>query len=276
MLAHKTIGFIGAGSMAEAILEGLITEKKVKPHQVSMVNRQNRTRIKEICQKYGLDWTKQSEENVAGAEIVILAVKPKDTVEVLKKWGERLQDGQILISAVAGITTEFIDNYLQNRVSVMRVMPNTSCRVGRSATAMSKGSRATREAVEITREIFSTIGLVVMVEEALMDAVTGLSGSGPAYIYTMTEAMESAGVSAGLDPETARILTVQTLLGAAYMLMESGKNARQLCEEVTSPGGTTMAGLQALRDYRFDEAVKAAVLKAAKRAGELGKQHASY
>lgn len=276
MLAHKTIGFIGAGSMAEAILEGLITEKKVKPHQVSMVNRQNRTRIKEICQKYGLDWTKQSEENVAGAEIVILAVKPKDAAGVLRKWGERLQDGQILISAVAGITTEFIDNYLQNRVSVMRVMPNTSCRVGRSATAMSKGSRATREAVEITREIFSTIGLVVMVEEALMDAVTGLSGSGPAYIYTMTEAMESAGVSAGLDPETARILTVQTLLGAAHMLMESGKNARQLCEEVTSPGGTTMAGLQALRDYRFDEAVKAAVLKAAKRAGELGKQHASY
>ena len=276
MLEQKTIGFIGAGSMAEAILEGLITEKKVKPHQVSMVNRQNRARIKEICQKYGLDGERQNEENVTGAEIVILAVKPKDAAGVLRKWGERLQDGQILISVVAGITTEFIENYIQNRVSVMRVMPNTSCRVGRSATAMSKGSRATREAVEITREIFSTIGLVVTVEEALMDAVTGLSGSGPAYIYTMTEAMESAGVSAGLDPETARILTLQTLLGAAHMLMESGKDARQLCEEVTSPGGTTMAGLQALRDYRFDEAVKAAVLKAAKRAGELGKQHASF
>lgn len=275
MLENKTIGFIGAGSMAEAILGGLITKNKVKPGQVSMVNRENQMRLKEICQRYGLDLNRQKEEIVAHADIVILAVKPKDVIDVLRKWGKSFQEGQILISVAAGIPTELIENYIQNQVSVLRVMPNTSCRVGLSATAMSKGSRATREAVEITRLIFSTIGLVIVVEETLMDAVTGLSGSGPAYIYYMMEAMESAGVSAGLNGETARMLTVQTLLGAVHMLLHSGKDAKELRQEVTSPGGTTMAGLQALSDYRVDEAVKAAVLKAKERASELGRQYAS-
>ena len=275
MLESKTIGFIGAGSMAEAILGGLITENKVKPHQVCIVNRENHVRLKELCQRYGLDLSKQKEENVADADIVILAVKPKDMIDVLQKWGRCLKDGQILISVAAGIPTELIENYIQNKVSVLRVMPNTSCHVGLSATAMSQGSRATRQAVEITRQIFSTIGLVIVVEEALMDAVTGLSGSGPAYIYYLVEALESAGVSAGLNKKTARMLTVQTLLGAAHMLLESGKDAKELRQEVTSPGGTTMAGLQALSDYRVDEAVKIAVLKAKERADELGKQYAS-
>ncbi|MGA8943488.1 MAG: pyrroline-5-carboxylate reductase [Thermoactinomyces sp.] len=275
MLKNKSIGFIGAGSMAEAILKGLLTGKLVNPENVFMVNRQNQIRLNELSQRYGLNLNRQKDDYVARADIVILAVKPKDVIEVLQKWGNRLQNGQIFISVAAGISTELIENYIQNEVSVVRVMPNTSCAVGLSATAISAGKRATDHAIEATREIFSRIGSVVLVNEALMDTVTGLSGSGPAYIYYLVEALESAGVSAGLHPQTARLLTVQTLLGAAQMLLQSGKDASELRKEVTSPGGTTMAGLKALKEYQVDEAMKMAVFRARDRAGQLGKQLAS-
>lgn len=275
MLKNKTIGFIGAGSMAEAIVKGLLSGEMVNPENVFLVNRNDQIRLNGISQRYGLTLNRQTDEYVAQADIVILAVKPKDITEVLQKWRKRLQNRQILISVVAGISTELIENYIQNEVSVVRVMPNTSCAVGLSATAISAGKRATNNAIELAREIFSSIGSVVLVNESMMDTVTGLSGSGPAYIYYLVEALESAGVSAGLHPQTAKLLTVQTLLGAAQMLLKSGKDASQLRKEVTSPGGTTMAGLKALKEYQVDEAMKVAVFKAKERAGQLGKQLAS-
>ncbi|MBA4601081.1 pyrroline-5-carboxylate reductase [Thermoactinomyces mirandus] len=275
MLKNKTIGFIGAGSMAEAILKGLLSKNMVNPENVFLINRKDQSRLSEISQKYGLILGRQKAEYIAGADIIILAVKPKDVTEVLQRWGNRLQDGQIFISVVAGISTELLENYIQNRVSVVRVMPNTSCAVGLSATAISGGKRATNRAIDVTCEIFSSIGSVVLVNESMMDTVTGLSGSGPAYIYYMVEALESAGVSAGLHPQTARLLTVQTLLGAAQMLLKTGKDASELRKEVTSPGGTTMAGLKALKEYQVAEAMKVAVFKAKERANELGKQLAS-
>jgi pyrroline-5-carboxylate reductase len=151
-------------------------------------------------------------------------------------------------------------------------MPNTSCAVGLSATAICSGRYVRPEQLEIARRIFLSIGSVVVVEESLMDAVTGLSGSGPAYVYYIVEALEAAGISAGLSPETARALTIQTLLGAAQMLVKTGKAADELRREVTSPGGTTMAGLEVLNQYQLDEAVKKAVLRAKQRSMEMGRQ----
>jgi pyrroline-5-carboxylate reductase len=272
MLKDRTIGFIGAGSMAEAILAGLLQQKEVSPKNISMINREDQERLKELTEKYQLDETKQRIETVAKSDILILAVKPKDVPEVLQNWGHLFFEHQLLLSVAAGISTSLIEQHVNERMAVIRVMPNTSCAVGLSATAICPGSRVSPEQLEVARRIFRSIGYVIVVEESLMDAVTGLSGSGPAYVYYLAEALEAAGISAGLSPETSRALTVQTLLGAAQMLLKTGKAAEELRREVTSPGGTTMAGLEVLDQYQLDEAIKKAVLKAKARSSEMGQQ----
>jgi pyrroline-5-carboxylate reductase len=272
MLRECAIGFIGAGAMAEAILEGLLKRREITSSQVSMVNRGDRDRMSTLVKRYGLEAAKQTIDHVALADVVILAVKPKDAEEALTFWQNRLRPGQLLISVVAGITTQTIEEFVHNRVAVVRAMPNTSCAVGLSATALCGGRAVTEQQFAMAERIFMSVGSVVRVDESAMDAVTGLSGSGPAYIYYMAEALQTAGMHAGLPAETARQLTVQTLLGAAHMLMESGKEAEQLRREVTSPGGTTMAGLEVLRRFDVAEAMKMAVLRAKERAGEMGKR----
>lgn len=258
--------------MAEAILEGLLKRREITSSQVSMVNRGDRDRMSTLVKRYGLEAAKQTIDHVALADVVILAVKPKDAEEALTFWQNRLRPGQLLISVVAGITTQTIEEFVHNRVAVVRAMPNTSCTVGLSATALCGGRAVTEQQFAMAERIFMSVGSVVRVDESAMDAVTGLSGSGPAYIYYMAEALQTAGMHAGLPAETARQLTVQTLLGAAHMLMESGKEAEQLRREVTSPGGTTMAGLEVLRRFDVAEAMKMAVLRAKERAGEMGKR----
>jgi pyrroline-5-carboxylate reductase len=272
MLDRKRIGFVGAGSMAEAILAGLLSKGEVKPENIAMVNRLNKDRLHTLCRAWGLDEKNLSADRVIGSDVVILAVKPKDLPEVLQKWGDRFTEGQTLVSVAAGVSTSWIEEHLSGRVAVIRSMPNTSCAVGLSATALARGRWVSREDMEIARRIFQSIGEVIEVDEEAMDAVTVLSGSGPAYVYYLAEALESAGVTAGLSPETARALTIQTLLGAAHMLMETGKPASLLRRQVTSPGGTTMAGLEVLGRYRFAEAVQEAVLRAKERSCEMGQK----
>jgi pyrroline-5-carboxylate reductase len=213
---------------------------------------------------------KQTIGHVAQADIVILAVKPKDVLEALSEWRSRLGREQLFISVVAGISTETITQALGGRIAVVRAMPNTSCAVGLSATALCGGNGVAEGQLSMAERIFKSIGSVIRVDEGAMDAVTGLSGSGPAYFYYMVEALQAAGVQAGLSAETARQLTVQTLLGAAHMLVETGKEAGQLRHEVTSPGGTTMAGLEILRQCEVAEAMKRAVLRAKERSIEMG------
>lgn len=275
MLKGKKIGWIGAGAMAESILAGLIEKGEVNTRHICLVNKQDEERLQELSRRYELDPNNHRREQILQSDIVILAVKPKDMAEVLKTWGSQFRQGQLIVSVVAGISTNVIENACKEKVAVIRVMPNTSCAVGLSATALCSGRWVKEEDLEIARHIFSVIGSVMVVKEEMMDAVTGLSGSGPAYFYYMVEALESAGIHAGLTPETARDLTVQTLLGAAHMLIQTGKEASELRNEVTSPGGTTMAGLEVLNQYRFNEAVIQAVLKAKERSKEMGKQFAS-
>jgi pyrroline-5-carboxylate reductase len=263
--------FIGAGSMAEAILCGLLENTDTRPHQIRVINRTNTDRLRELEQRYQLLTANDKEETIRQAKQVILAVKPKDMADAIQQWGSCIHSGQTVISVAAGIPTSFIESLLPQPTAVIRAMPNTSSMIGRSATALCKGQYAQEADLEVALRIFSAIGSAIVVEEDQMDTVTGLSGSGPAYIYYLVEALEQAGIDAGLTRTVARELTLQTLLGAAHMLVETGEEPAELRRKVTSPGGTTMAGLQTLVEHRFEEAVAEAVHSAKKRAQELGR-----
>lgn len=272
MLASKKIGFIGAGAMTESILDGLVLKGKVKRENIFIMNKVNQSRLEQLALKYQLQISQLDPEKVNQADILILAVKPKDVLDVLKQWGRSWTKKQVLISVVAGISTSLIEKLCYNQVPVIRTMPNTSCSVGLSATAIACGKWALKEHFEIAKYIFHSIGSVYPVDEKMMDVVTGLSGSGPAYFYYMVEALENAGIEAGLDQDMARSLTIQTFLGAAHMLQKSGKSAKELRKEVTSPGGTTMAGLEVLNRHHFNKIMKLAVFRAKERSCEMGEQ----
>lgn len=274
MLINKKLGFFGAGAMAEAIVAGLFEKQIVDKKNVSMINRQNQARISLFMNQYQLTAEQFQVDQVLSSDVIILAVKPKDLFSLLKKWGDQFHEKQCIISVVAGITLECIEAFIHQKVSVIRAMPNTSSSVGFSATALAAGKWAQPHDIEIAKSIFSAIGTVITVKEEMMDIVTGLSGSGPAYFYYMVEAMQSAGIKAGLSPEEAKNLTLQTILGAAHMLVETGIDAKKLRQAVTSPQGTTMAGLNVLKEYRFQEAIEQAIFKAKDRSKEMGAEFA--
>ncbi|MBP1934654.1 pyrroline-5-carboxylate reductase [Ammoniphilus resinae] len=270
-LRDKKICFIGAGSMAEAILAGMFNQKIITPRNVSITNRANRFRLNELFTKFGVvadaDYREQS---IQEADILILAMKPKDVGSALSELKHLTNPRQLIVSVVAGITTDFITNILGHSAPVIRTMPNTSATIGLSATAISSGITATDEHILIAKEIFESIGSVVIVEENQLDAVTGVSGSGPAYIYLLVEAMQKGAVQAGLPAGMSRELILQTIIGAAEMLKETGEDPAVLREKVTSPGGTTQAGLEVLRSLGFEQALVACILRATERSKELG------
>lgn len=271
MLSDKKICFVGAGAMAEAVLAGMLNKRIVKPGAVCITNRSDRFRLDELVYNFGIQANAdQKERSILEADILILAMKPKDMLSALKEIRGLTNPNQLMISIVAGITTSFITTLLGHDAPVIRTMPNTSATIGLSATGICQGPTATEEHVAIARHIFESIGKVAIVEEDQLDAVTGLSGSGPAYVYYLVEAMQSGAVQAGLDEQMARELILQTLIGAAHMLMETGENPAQLREKVTSPNGTTQAGLDVLRSYQFEKALVSCVLRATERSKELG------
>ncbi|SHF17699.1 pyrroline-5-carboxylate reductase [Seinonella peptonophila] len=272
MLQEKRIGFIGAGAMSEAIIAGLLQTKQVEPKQIFLTNRSDEQRLQDLINQYGLSAKATEIKQIASADIVVLATKPKDVPEAMRYWSKKLCSGQLLISIAAGIEIAYLESFLSTEVAIVRAMPNTSSAVGYSATAMCHGRFASKQDVECALQIFRSIGAVWTVDESLMDAVTGLSGSGPAYIYYVVEALEAAGIQAGLEKQVARELTLQTFFGAAQMLMQSGKEASQLRQEVTSPNGTTMAGLAELNRHETQKVFQQAVLKATERSAEMGKE----
>ncbi|MEW9669256.1 pyrroline-5-carboxylate reductase [Ammoniphilus sp. 3BR4] len=271
MLSDKKVCFIGAGAMAEAVLAGMLNKRIIKPGAVSITNRSDRFRLDELVYNFGVVAdANQKESSIQEADILILAMKPKDVESAVKEIKHLTNPNQLIISVVAGITTAFITSLLGHNAPVIRTMPNTSATIGLSSTGMCQGKTATEVHLELARHIFESIGMVAVVEEEQLDAVTGLSGSGPAYVYYLVEAMLAGGVKAGLDEQVARELILQTLIGAAHMLKETGEDPAVLREKVTSPNGTTQAGLDKLRSYRFEEALVACVLRATERSKELG------
>jgi pyrroline-5-carboxylate reductase len=272
-LDDQTICFIGAGSMAEAIIRGLIGRAGVRPERIVAVNRMNRERLSELQARYGIrtaDEPAAKSLAVREADVVFLAMKPKDVKAALAEIRAAVRPQQLIISVIAGLSIAGLQRLLPDGVPIIRTMPNTSSTIGFGATGLAASEGVSQEQLALAVRMFESVGVVKQVEEALLDVVTGVSGSGPAYVYYLIEAMTAAGAEGGLTPETARELAVQTVLGAAQMVRQTGEDPAELRRKVTSPGGTTQAALELLEREGVGQAVKRAVHRAAERARELG------
>lgn len=266
------IAFIGAGNMAEAVISGIVHQGILPKEQITVTNRSNADRLEEIGNTYQVRTSMDKEQVVREADMVLLATKPYDLEEMLTSIRSYIQPHQLIISVVAGISTDFISRLIGQETPVVRTMPNTSAAVGASATAIAAGKYAGAEHIRQVEAMFNTIGLTQVVEEADMHIVTGISGSGPAYIYYLVEAMENAAVEAGLDAETAHKLITQTVVGAGEMLKDSGEPASLLRKKITSAKGTTEAGVKSLERNDFAATIKDCVESARKRSVELGEE----
>jgi pyrroline-5-carboxylate reductase len=271
MLSGKRMSFIGAGNMAEALVKGLTASGKVLPQDIFLSARRPE-RAQQVAQRYGARAAKDNESCASGASIVVIAVKPQVLPKVVAAAANSIPSDALVISVAAGVTTSVLESLLKPGARVIRSMPNAAAMVGQSATAITPGSRASTSDVEVARSIFEAVGRVVVVDEVHLDAVTGLSGSGPAYIFLIIEALADAGVKVGLSREVALQLAAQTLLGSAHMLLETGEHPGRLKDQITSPGGTAIAGLHTLEAGGLRTTLINAVEVATKRAQELGQQ----
>jgi len=272
-LSALRIGILGAGSIAEAMLTGICKQRLLPPHQIMVTNRSNDQRLAWLAERFGVLAVRHLRELVEHSDILILAMKPKDVAEACLGLRGMVRPRHLVISVIAGVSTERISEWLGVEGPVIRTMPNTSSAIGLSATGLAAGKLADDTHMQLATRLFEAIGSVYTVSEDELDIITGLSGSGPAYIYYLVEAMEGAGEQAGLPRQMARQLIVQTLIGAAHMLLQTHEEPATLRRKVTSPGGTTQAGLEVLESFQFQEAIASAVLRAAERARELGGQY---
>ena len=268
MVGTHRVGLVGAGNMAEALLRGLLGTGTVTAERCVVTNRRNDERLARLAREWGVRTTRDKAELMRSVDVVVLAVKPADMREVLEEIAPSASARHLVVSVAAGISLHAIEQALDG-VPAIRTMPNTSTAVSASATAVCAGRWADAEHLAVARRLFEAVGRVAIVPEPLFDAVTGLSGSGPAYVYLLAEAMVEAGVRAGLDGEVARDLVCQTVVGAGKMLAETGQHPTALRDRVTSPNGTTMAGLRVLEERGFAEAVHEAIERAAARSREL-------
>ncbi|MCC2526009.1 pyrroline-5-carboxylate reductase [Bacillus halotolerans] len=269
----KKIGFVGAGSMAEAMINGFLQSGITKPENIYITNRSNEERLNELKEMYGVRPCRDKSEFFTQTDIVVLAFKPKDAAESIDSIRSYMKD-QLVISVLAGLTIETIQHYFGRKLAVIRVMPNTSAAIRKSATGFSVSAEASQDDITAATALLETIGDATLVEEQHLDAVTAIAGSGPAYLYRYIEAMEKAAQTVGLEKETAKKLILQTMAGATDMLRQSGKQPAQLRREITSPGGTTEAGLRALTEARFEEAIIHCIEETAKRSAEIKEQFA--
>ncbi|GKV68151.1 pyrroline-5-carboxylate reductase [Sporosarcina sp. NCCP-2716] len=265
----KNIAFIGAGSMAEAIISGICRNHTADPADVSVLNKSDDERLVFLGDAYGVATTGSAREKLKEAELIVLAVKPKDAVTAMAEIAPFVPPHAAVLSVIAGIPISAIEAGLGCR-AVARSMPNTSAAIGRSATGVAWNDHVTDEQKTAIRSLLASIGTVAEVTEDELHAVTALSGSGPAYIYYLAEALEDAARAAGLGQATARDLIIQTIEGAGAMLRSSGAEPADLRMDVTSPGGTTEAGIQGLREGGFQEAVSRCIRQAEQRSRELG------
>lgn len=269
VLKGRKIGIIGGGKMGEVLLSGIISHKLASAKDI-VVSDTVAQRLEELKKTYRVQVTSDNNKTVRHGGIIILAVKPQNMAEVLEGIAGAVSGEKIIISIAAGITTKFIETRLGKNARVIRVMPNTPALVGEGVAALAAGAKATAQNINVAGQIFDSVGITVVVKEALMDAVTGLSGSGPAYAFVIIEALADAGVRMGLGRDIALTLSAQTMLGAARLCIESGKHPAELKDMVTSPGGTTIAGLKALEDGKIRATLMAAVEAATLRSKELG------
>lgn len=259
------LGFIGAGKMAAAIIRGLVESGSYAPGEI-IASRRDEAALAELRDAQSVTVTTDNAVVAAGAETILLAVKPAQVVPVLAELGELLA-GKLVISLAAAARLASMEAASPARF--VRALSNTPAAINKGATAYAPGARATAADVEFVEALFGAVGIIVPVEEAALDAVTGLSGSGPAFVYTVIEALTDAGVANGLPAHIAAVFAEETMLGAAELAIWSDRSPAELREQVITPGGTTAAGLAAFAEHGGREALIAAVTAATARAREI-------
>lgn len=266
----KKVGFLGAGNMGEALIRGLLKAGLVPADHVFATD-VRLDRLEQLGKLYGIHTLSDNALLVKRVDVVILAVKPQIIHQVLREVAPAVTTGQLFISMAAGVPTAALRADLPKGVRLIRVMPNTPALVLEGVTAVARAEGLKQGDLEAAEEIFGAVGKVVILEEELLDAVTGLSGSGPAYVALMIEALADGGVRVGLDRITAMTLAAQTVLGSAKLLIETGAHPGQLKDMVTSPGGTAIAGITALEEGGVRRTLISAVERATLRSQELGR-----
>jgi pyrroline-5-carboxylate reductase len=269
-LAAHTIGFIGAGNMAEALIRGLIKGGHVAAERI-IASAPRMERLDALARSYAIQITTDNCEIARKAGFIVLAVKPQILDKVLREIGDQLASGTLVVSIAAGVDTATIEEAVPDGVRVVRAMPNTPALVGAAATAISPGKHADQADLAMVRAMFDAVGITVVLDESHLDAVTGLSGSGPAYIFLILEALADAGVKVGLSRRDAQRLAAQTVMGSAKLLLDTDEHPGKLKDMVTSPGGTAIAGLHTLEQGGLRTTLINAVETATKRAKELGR-----
>lgn len=264
------IGFVGGGNMAEALVRGLLESKATDAASIR-VSDPSQARRQHLVSRYGVSASEDNAAVVGWAELVVLAVKPSVVVPALRTVAPFVGEDVLVLSIAAGVPIATIEAELPAGHHVIRAMPNTAALVRAGATAVARGTAATDSDLEVASALFEVVGRVVVVPEKLLDAVTGLSGSGPAYVMLVIEALADGGVRAGLPRDVSQLLAAQTVFGAAKLQLETGEHPGVLKDRVTSPGGTTIAGLAALEARGVRGALIEAVHAATKRSEELGR-----
>lgn len=270
MLSDKKICIIGTGNMGKALIEGLIANRSALPQDITCADiREDKLEV--MASSYGVHTTTSNIEAISASEIIIYAVKPQIMAAVLKETSATLDMSKLVISIAAGVPMAAIESCLNKKLRLVRVMPNIAVSVKMGASAIAAGKNALPEDVQLAKAIFDSVGECVFIEEnILMDAITGLSGSGPAYIFTIVDALADAGVKMGLSREISQALATQTVMGAALLLKETRQHPGQLKDQVTSPGGTAIAGLHTLEKGGLRTTLIDAVEAATLRSRELG------
>ena len=264
----ESIGVIGGGNMGSAMVRGIIAKGLIAPEKIVVAEK-----IPEKAQKLAGELgvgTASWPLELDPVDVLIVAVKPQDITEAVQAAGKAMDNHTLIISVAAGITLNTLQDLLPQGQPVIRVMPNTPCLIGQGASALSPGENANPKHMQTALAIFQAVGTACEVPEKYMDAVTGLSGGGPAYVYLIIEALSDAGVRQGMDRPTALMLAAQTVKGAAQLVLEDGRHPAELKDMVTSPGGTTIAGLHVMESAGLRGVLMDAVAAATARSSELG------
>ncbi len=264
----QKIGFIGGGNMAEALIKGLLSG--TCPASRIMASEPSDERRDHLVDTFGIEVTDNNLDVMDKCDLIVLAIKPQIAVEVLQEVAGAYREEKLIVSILAGVTCLGIEKFFQGASRVVRVMPNTPALVGEGASAICRGHHASKEDLVVVKELLQTVGTVQVIDERQMDAATGLSGSGPAYIYTVIEALADGGVREGLRRDIAHALAVQTVVGAALMVRETGEHPAILRDRVCSPGGTAITGVSTLEKNGLRTTLMEAVSAAAARSRELG------
>jgi pyrroline-5-carboxylate reductase len=263
------IGFIGSGKMASALVQGAVQSGAIAPANV-LVSDAIRPVAEKLADKSGVQVAANNAELCTSSDVIVLCVKPADALAALRDLRNELP-GKLVVSIVAGLSLASLESEAGNGVRVVRVMPNTPALIHKGAAAYAVGSAATTEDGKTVEKLFGAVGTICQVKEPLLDVVTGLSGSGPAFAYLVVEALADGGVLMGLPRDLAIQLAAQTVAGSAEMILQTGLHPGVLRDQVTSPGGTTIAGIEALEKNGARAALISAVRAATERARELGK-----